>query len=87
MTHAAAHDGGQLERLLDAGNTTSGVWADTAYRSATNPAALARLAMVPHLQRPKPRCKPMPPDIRRGNPTRGKIRPPWSTSSPPRSSG
>jgi len=30
VTHAAAHDGGQLERLLDADNTAGGVWADTA---------------------------------------------------------
>jgi IS5 family transposase len=74
VTHAAAHDGGQLERLLDTGNTARGVWADTAYRSTANLAVLARRAMVPHLQRPKPRGKPMPPNIRRGNATRGKIR-------------
>ena len=30
--------------------------------------------MVPHLQRPKPRGKPMPLNIRRGNATRGKVR-------------
>ena len=74
VTHAAAHDGGQLERLLDTDNTASGVWADTAYRSAANLAVLAKRAMVPHLQRPKPRGKPMPPNIRRGNATRGKVR-------------
>ena len=44
VTHAAAHDGGQLEPLLDAGNTASPVWADTAYRSAANLAALAKRA-------------------------------------------
>jgi transposase, IS5 family len=74
VTHAAAHDGGQLAGLLDAENTASGVWADTAYRSAANLAALAKRAMVPHLQRPKPRGKPMPPHVRRGNATRGKVR-------------
>jgi len=74
VTHAAAHDGGQLERLLDTSNTASGVWADTAYRSAANLAVLAKRAMVAHLQRPKPRGKPMPPNIRRGNATRGKVR-------------
>lgn len=74
VTHAAAHDGGQLTDLLDAGNTASGVWADTAYRSAANLAALAKRAMLAHLQRPKPRGKPMPTHLRRGNATRGKIR-------------
>ena len=74
VTHAAAHDGGQLAGLLDTENTASGVWADTAYRSAANLAALAKRAMVPHLQRPKPRGKPMPPHVRRGNATRGKVR-------------
>ena len=61
VTHAAAHDGGQLRGLLDAGNTASAVWADTAYRSAANLAALAKRAMTARLQRPKPRGKPMPP--------------------------
>jgi transposase, IS5 family len=74
VTHAAAHDGGQFAALLDAGNTAAGVWADTAYRSAANLAALARRAMIPHLQRPKPRGKPMPAHVRRGNASRGKVR-------------
>jgi IS5 family transposase len=74
VTHAAAHDGGQLERLLDAANTASGVWADTAYRSAANLAALAKRGLTARLQRPKPRTRPMPPNIRRGNATRGKVR-------------
>jgi transposase, IS5 family len=74
VTHAAAHDGGQLANLLDASNTASGVWADTAYRSAANLAALAKRGLTARLQRPKPRGKPMPPHVRRGNATRGKIR-------------
>jgi transposase, IS5 family len=71
VTDAAAHDGHQRGQLLDAGNTASGVWADTAYRSAANVALLllARRGLVPHLQRPKPR-KAMPPHIMRGNATR-----------------
>ena len=74
VTHAAAHDGGQLPALLDAGNTASPVWADTAYRSAANLAALAKRGLTARLQRPKPRNKPMPPNIRRGNATRGRVR-------------
>jgi IS5 family transposase len=74
VTHAAAHDGGQLRELLDTSNTASRVWADTAYRSAANLALLAKRAMVGHLQRPKPRGKPMPAHIRRGNASRSKVR-------------
>ena len=74
VTHAATHDGGQLERLLDASNTASPVWADTAYRSAANLAALAKRGLTARLQRPKPRGKPMPRHLRRGNATRGKVR-------------
>ena len=33
-THAAAHDGARLVEVLNADNTASDVWADTAYRSA-----------------------------------------------------
>jgi IS5 family transposase len=74
VTHAAAHDGGQLQQLLDAGNTASAVWADTAYRSAANLAVLAKRGLSARLQRPKPRGKPMPPHVRRGNASRGKVR-------------
>jgi len=74
VTAAAAHDGRQLGRLLDPHNTASSVWADTAYRSAANAAMLARRGLVPHLQRPKPRSKPMPPHIARGNASRARVR-------------
>lgn len=42
VTHAAVYDGAQLVAVLDKTNTASGVWADTAYRSAANEAHLAR---------------------------------------------
>ena len=74
VTHAAAHDGGQLGALLDRDNLASGVWADTAYRSAANLTLLDRRGLVPQFQRAKPRGKPMPAHIRRGNATRVKVR-------------
>jgi IS5 family transposase len=74
VTDAAAHDGRQLGQLLDPGNTASGVWADTAYRSAANVALLARRGLVPQFQRPKPRAKPMLPHIARGNARRARVR-------------
>ena len=58
VTHAAAHGGGQLPGLLNAGNTASLVWADAAYRSAASLAALAKRGVTVKLQRPKPRSKP-----------------------------
>jgi transposase, IS5 family len=74
VTDAAAPDGHQLGRLLDPDNTASGVWADTAYRSTANIALLARRGLAPQFQRPKPRGRPMPPHLARGNATRARAR-------------
>jgi transposase, IS5 family len=74
VTNAAAHDGQQLGKLLDRRNTASALWADAAYRSAANLVLLARRGLVPHLQRPKPRGKPMPPHMVRGNASRARVR-------------
>ena len=46
--------------LLVSNNTASGVWADTAYRSAANLALLERRGLKPQFQRKKPRGKKMP---------------------------
>ena len=74
VTHAAAHDGRQLGKLLDRQNTASPVWADAAYRSAANTKLLGRRGLVPQFQRPKPRGKPMPPHMARGNASRARVR-------------
>ena len=74
VTHAAAHDGRQLEGLLDPNNLASRVWAERAYRSAANLNLLDRRGLVPQFQRAKPRGKPMPAHIARGNLTRGRVR-------------
>jgi len=74
VTHAAAHDGGQLGVVLDLANTASAVWADTAYRSKANLALLERRGLVPELQRAKPRGRPMPGPTRRANAARAKVR-------------
>lgn len=50
------------------------VWADTAYRSAATIALLDRRCLVPQFRRARPRGKPMPAHITRGNLTRGRIR-------------
>jgi IS5 family transposase len=74
VTNAASHDGRQLGKLLDPHNTASSVWADSAYRSAANATLLARRGLVPQFQRPKPRGKPMPANLRRGNACRARVR-------------
>ena len=74
ITHAAAHDGGQLGALLDPDNTASGVWADTASRSAANLDLLDRRGLKPEFQRAKPRRRPMPRHVARGNAHRARVR-------------
>jgi len=73
-THAAAHDGARLEEVLDPGNTASGVWADTAYRSAKNEAMLARRGLVSRIHRKKPQGRPMPVLTRRANARKSAVR-------------
>ena len=60
--------------MLDKINTASGVWADTAYRSAVNEAFLVRNGLVSHIHRKKPKGRTMPEAIRRANNAKSKIR-------------
>jgi IS5 family transposase len=74
VTDAARHDGAQLGAVLDPANTGSSVWADTAYRSKANLELLDRRGLRPEFQRAKPRGRPMPAHIARGNATRARVR-------------
>lgn len=77
VSDAARHDGRFLRRgLLDKTNTGSGVWADTAYRSKQNEAFMDKHGFKSQVHRKKPKGKPMPAHIRRGNATRSKHRAP-----------
>ena len=74
VTSAAAHDGAQLANVLDPANTASDVWADTAYRSKTNEAHLAK-----HGRRSKIHFRRQPghdltPAQRKANRARSKVR-------------
>ncbi len=74
-TDAAAYEGRQLrEGLLDKTNTASGVWADTAYRSAANEAFMDKNGFVSHVHRKKPKGRAMPNAIRRANAAKSKVR-------------
>jgi IS5 family transposase len=73
-THAAAHDGARLAEVLDADNTASDVWADTAYRSAKNEAWLAERGLVSRIHRKKPQGRPMPARARQANARKSAVR-------------
>ena len=76
-TDAAAYEGRRLRQgLLDKSNTASGVWADTAYRSAANEAFLTKNGFVSHIHRKKPKGRVMPETMRRANNAKSKIRAP-----------
>lgn len=73
-THAARHDGSELPALLDRANTASGVWADTAYRSAKNEAHLKGAGFTSRIHRKKPKGKPMPRRTSRANSAKSEVR-------------
>lgn len=75
-TDAAAYEGARLrEGLLDKSNTASNVWADTAYRSATNETFMEKNGFVSRVHRKKPKGKPMPDAVlRRANAEKSKVR-------------
>ena len=56
------------------GDTASGVWADTGYRSKKNEALLKDRMLASHIHRRKPRGRPMPRHIARANRRRSAIR-------------
>lgn len=73
-THAARHDGALLPEIISTNNTSSAVWADSAYRSKANEAFLQQQGLASHIHRKKPKGKSMPQHIARGNATRSRIR-------------
>jgi len=75
VTDAAAHDGARLrEGLIDPNNTSSDVWADSAYRSAENERYLAGMGKVSRIHRRKPPGKPMPRHTARANAKKSAVR-------------
>ena len=73
-TDGARFDGRMLRDVVTKDNTASDVWADTAYRSQSNEKWLKAQGRVSRIHRRKPRGKPMPENIRRGNATKSKVR-------------
>jgi len=60
--------------VLDADNTASDVWADTAYRSAKNEAILEARGLVSRVHRKKPKGQPMPVRTQRANAAKSAVR-------------
>ena len=73
-TDAAVHDSQVVENILDADNTASEVWADSAYRSAEIEAKLGEKGLKSRIHRKGRRNKPLNERGKRGNKTRSKLR-------------
>ncbi len=74
VTDAAVHDSQAVEGILDPNNTASGVWADSAYRSAEIEAKLTEKGLKSQIHRKGHRNKPLTEREKRGNRTRSKVR-------------
>ena len=74
VTSASHADGRVLPRLVTTDNTSSEVWADSAYRSQKNEAWLAARMLVSRIHRRKPAGKPMPQNTARANAAKSSVR-------------
>jgi IS5 family transposase len=74
VTDGARFDGRMLRDVVTSDNTASDVWADTAYRSKANEKWLKAQGRASRVHRKKPRGKPMPDHVRRGNAAKSKVR-------------
>lgn len=74
VTDAAVHDSQVVDDILDADNTASGVWADSAYRSAEIEAKLEKKGLNSRIHRKGHRNKPLSEREKRSNKTRSKVR-------------
>ncbi len=74
VTDAAVHDSQVVVDILDADNTASDVWADSAYRSTEIEAKLKERGLKSRIHRKGNRNKPLSEREKRGNKTRSKVR-------------
>lgn len=74
VSDAALHDSQAVDQLLMQGNTGSGVWADSAYRSEETEAALQARKFKSHIQRKGQRGKPLTEQAKKSNRTKSKVR-------------
>lgn len=74
VTDASVHDSQALDGLLDDENTASGVWADSAYRSAEIEDKLAARGLKSRIHRKAHRNRPLTEREKQGNRTRARVR-------------
>src|SRR5947209_15035689 len=74
VTDAAAHDSRSLPDLLDAENTASPVWADTAYRTKRNLEALQRRGLRERIQFRRPPRRRLSAPHTKANAARARVR-------------
>ena len=74
VTDAAVHDSQVVDDILDTDNTASGVWADSAYRSAEIEAKLRGKGLKSRIHRKGHRNKSLSAQEKRGNKARSKVR-------------
>ena len=74
VTDASVHDSQVVSVILDANNTASDVWADSAYRSVEIEEMLASKGLTSRIHRKGRRNKPLTKQEEQGNNTRSKVR-------------
>lgn len=74
VTSAAGADGRQLNHVVTTDNTSSSVWADSAYRSKRNEKWLKKKMLNSHIHRRKPAGKPMPKHTAKANAKKSAVR-------------
>lgn len=74
VSSASVHDSQKLDAVLDAGNTASGVWADSAYRSKQTEETLAGRGLKSHIHRRGTRNAPLSARQLAANKTRSTVR-------------
>jgi IS5 family transposase len=74
VTDAAVHDSQAVDHLLMQGNTGSGVWADSAYRSEEMEAKLRDRKLKSHIHRKGNRGKPLTDQAKGSNRTKSTVR-------------
>ena len=74
VSSASVHDSQKIDDVLDANNTGSGVWADSAYRSQEIEAKLAERNLKSQIHRRGGRNKPLTARQEAANKTRSKVR-------------
>jgi IS5 family transposase len=74
VTSAAVHDSQAVDPILDADNTASSIWADSAYRSAEIEKKLVAKGLKSRIHRKGHRGRPLSKREQQGNKTRSKVR-------------